>query len=83
MRTETVMHVRLNERDRTFLEEMVKLGYSSNKSDVLRTALHLYQYSALCDRVRQQHLKVKPLPEILKELKQIRKQVHQRYWGNQ
>ena len=79
MSTETVMHVRLAEQDQTFLDEMVAKGFFTNKSEVLRTALHLYRYSALCDRMLKINPRQKSVSQIVTEVKQIRKQIGKRY----
>ena len=75
MSTETVMHVRLAQQDQAFLDEMVVHGFFTNKSEVLRTALHVYRYSELCDRMLKMNPKQKSVVQVVKELKSIRKQI--------
>lgn len=81
MASEAMVHVRLNTRDEQFLDEMVEKGYFSSKSDVLRTALRLYQYSELCEQAKQARAKEKSLAEIMKELKSIRRHTYRRLFG--
>ena len=81
MAAEALVHVRLNVRDQAFLDEMVEKGNSSSKSDVLHTALRLYQYSELCGQLRQANPKPRPLKTILAELKQIRQTNYKRVFG--
>lgn len=76
MTSETLAHVRLRAKDQEFLGEMVSKGYFSSKSDVLRTALHLFQYSELCEQIKQGNPKPKPLKEVMSELKVIRREVY-------